>query len=281
MADIRIVTDSTAGLPEELISARNIKVVPLMVNFDTESFREGVDLDNADFYRRLKASEKLPTTSQPAVGDFKRAYEELAAAGAGAIISIHIAEGISGTVQSAQTAAAELPELNIKVINSRLAGMGLAMAVLVAADEIAAGKDVDAVVRSVVELAAKVKLYFVVDTLEYLHKGGRIGGAKALMGSVLNIKPILGLENVIEPVDKARGRTKAIARLVEIAVKDLGGKTCRYALTHAQDEEGVKELQQAFVAAVKCEGAPLITPVSPVIGAHVGPGTVGLAYYAV
>ncbi len=280
MSAIRIVTDSTAYLPKELMDRRAIKVVPLKVNFETEVFSEGVDLGNDEFYERLKTVEKLPTTSQPSVGDFKVAYQELLDAGAEGIISIHIAEGISGTVQSARAAAVELPGAPISVVNSRVAGQALAMIVIRIADEIDAGKNLEELTALAEELAEKVRIYFVVDTLEYLHKGGRIGGAKAFMGSMLNLKPILSLQNVIEPVDKARGRTKAVARMIELAQEELGGRQAKIAFTHTRDLEGIMQIKDQVVKALKCDPEPvIINETGPVIGAHIGPGTLSLAFY--
>ncbi len=280
MSAIRIVTDSTAYLPKELVDRRAIKVVPLKVNFDTEVFSEGVDLGNDEFYERLKHVETLPTTSQPSVGDFKVAYEELLAQGAEGIISIHIAEGISGTAQSARSAAAELSGASISAVNSRVSGQALAMIVIRIADEIDAGKNLDELTALAEELAKSTRLYFVVDTLEYLHKGGRIGGAKAFMGSMLNVKPILALQNVIEPVDKARGRAKAVARMIELAREELAGREARIAFTHTRDLEGIMQVKDQVVKALKCDPVPvIINETGPVIGTHIGPGTLSLAFY--
>ncbi len=280
MSAIRIVTDSTAYLPEEIIATRAIKVVPLKVNFDTEVFSEGVDLANDEFYERLKHVEKLPTTSQPSVGDFKVAYQELLDGGAEGIISIHIAEGISGTAQSARAAAAEIPGAKIAVVNSRVAGCALAMLVMRIASELEAGMSLEDAQALAEELADKVRIFFVVDTLEYLHKGGRIGGAKAFMGSMLNVKPILSLQNIIEPVDKARGRTKAVSRMIELAQEELAGREARIAFTHTRDFEGIMQVKDQVIKTLKCDPDPvIINETGPVIGAHIGPGTLSLAFY--
>ena len=280
MSAIRIVTDSTAYLPQELIDTMAIKVVPLKVNFDTEVFSEGVDLNNDEFYERLKHVEKLPTTSQPSVWDFKVAYKELLAGGADGIISIHIAEGISGTAQSARAAAAELPGAQIAVVNSRVAGCALAMIVIQIAKELEAGMSLPDLQALSEGLAEKVRIFFVVDTLEYLHKGGRIGGAKAFMGSMLNVKPILGLQNIIEPVDKARGRAKAVARMIELAQEELAGRSAKIAFTHTRDLEGIMQVKDQVVEALKCDPVPvIINEIGPVIGTHIGPGTLSLAFY--
>ncbi len=282
MSAIRIVTDSTAYLSQELVDRWAIKVVPLKVNFDTDVYSEGVDLGNDEFYERLKHVEKLPTTSQPSVGDFKVAYEELLAAGAEGIISIHIAEGISGTVLSARSAAEALGNPNIVVVNSRVAGCALAMIVIRIAEELEAGMGLAEAKKLAEELAEKTRIFFVVDTLEYLHKGGRIGGAKAFMGSMLNVKPILGLQNVIEPVDKARGRTKAVSRMIELARDELGGREAKLAFTHTRDIEGIMQVKEQVLKTLKCDPEPvIINETGPVIGAHIGPGTLSLAFYPV
>lgn len=280
MSAIRIVTDSTAYLPQEIIGKWALKVVPLKVNFDTEVFSEGVDLSNDEFYERLKHAEKLPTTSQPSVGDFKVAYEELLAGGAEGIISIHIAEGISGTVQSARAAAAEMGGAQISAVNSRVTGPALAMIVIRIAEEIEAGKTLPELTALAEELALSTRIFFVVDTLEYLHKGGRIGGAQAFMGSMLNVKPILSLDNIIEPVDKARGRAKAVARMIEMAREELAGRRAKIAFTHTRNLEAIMQMKDQVVQALNCDPVPvIINEIGPVIGTHIGPGVLSVAFY--
>ncbi len=280
MSAIRIVTDSTAYLPQEIIGKWALKVVPLKVNFDTEVFSEGVDLSNDEFYERLKHAEKLPTTSQPSVGDFKVAYEELLAGGAEGIISIHIAEGISGTVQSARAAAAEMGGAQISAVNSRVTGPALAMIVIRIAEEIEAGKTLPELTALAEELALSTRIFFVVDTLEYLHKGGRIGGAQAFMGSMLKVKPILSLDNIIEPVDKARGSAKAVARMIEMAREELAGRRAKIALTHTRNLEAIMQMKDQVVQALNCDPVPvIINEIGPVIGTHIGPGVLSVAFY--
>jgi DegV family protein with EDD domain len=279
---IAVVTDSTAYIPEEALNDLNIPVIPLWLIWGDDRFRDGVDIDPPTFYRRLRANKTFPTTSQPSAGEFVDFFRRVAAeSGTNTIVGAYISTGISGTVASAEMAKAQLPELNITVIDSLGASMSLGFIVLAAARAAAAGKSLDEVVAVAEEVRDRVHIFFTVDTLEYLHRGGRIGGAKRLMGTALNIKPLLHLEGGhVEPLAQVRTKRKAVARMFEIAEERLGGK--RMAEVAVLDVDDLEEGDAVAEQVKERFGISTVyrTKVSPVIGAHVGPGTVGLAFYA-
>jgi DegV family protein with EDD domain len=276
---IVVVTDSTAYIPKEALGDFDIPVIPLWLIWGDERFRDGVDMEPQEFYERLKGSKTFPTTSQPSAGEFADFFRQ-AGGGADAIVGVFISSKLSGTVPNAQAALPQLPDLNIRIVDSLSISMSLGFCVLAAARAAAAGKSLDEVVAAAESVRDKTELFFAVDTLEYLHRGGRIGGAKRLLGTALNIKPLLHLEDGrVEPLAQVRTKRKAVARMLEIAEERLGGKKMAEAaiLDVNAPEEG------AAVAAQTKErfGLPVVfrTTVSPVVGAHAGPGTVGLCFY--
>jgi len=281
LADIGIVTDSTAYLNIEYVERYDIKVVPLKVVLNDISYREGVDISNEDFYSLLKKPGAFPTTSQPSVGDFLDAYKEMSQRYDG-LISIHISEGISGTCDAARSAASEMGDYPIEVIDSRFTA-GLLGLIAV---ELARARDQGKGMEDLKELASRVigssTLMFMVATLEYLHRGGRIGGAQALFGSILKIKPILFIDGIIDVLERVRGACKALDRLVEIAVEKAGGSKVRLAISHVEDQERMQELMGKVTGALNCDPADiLISQTGPVIGAHVGPGTAGIGFFPI
>ena len=277
---IAVVTDSTAHIPDNLLEGLDISVIPVWLLWDNDRLRDGVDIEPPAFYRRLKQSRTLPTTSQPSIGEFETVYRQLATE-AEAIVSVLVSSKISGTVASAQAAVERLPELKIRIVDALSSSMGLGFAALAAAKAAAAGKSLDEVVTAAEEIRDKVHLLFVVETLEYLHRGGRIGGARRMLGTALKIKPLLHLKDgLIESLSQARTKSKAIALMLEIAEERLGGKPMAEAAVVDIDspQEGdrvAEQVKERFgLSVVHCSG------VSPVVGTHVGPGTVGIAFYA-
>ncbi|MFQ6101415.1 MAG: DegV family protein [Anaerolineae bacterium] len=277
---IEVVTDSTAYIPKEaLVDAPNIPVIPLWLIWGDERFRDGVDIDPLTFYRRLRESKTFPTTSQPSAGEFEDFFRQ-AGAEADAIVGVFISSKLSGTIPNAQAAQAQLPELNIRIVDSLSISMGLGFIVLAAVRAAAAGKSLDEVIAAAEEMRDRVHLLFAVDTLEYLHRGGRIGGAKRLMGTALNIKPLLHLEEGrVEPLAQVRTKRKAVTRMLEVAEERLGGKKMAGAAVLDIDspEEGdaiAEQIRERFGVSTVYR-----TGVSPVVGAHAGPGTVGIAFY--
>jgi DegV family protein with EDD domain len=277
---IVVVTDSSAYIPEEALGGLTIPVIPLWVMWGDENFRDGVDIDPPAFYRRLQESELFPTTSQPAAGEFEDFFRQ-AGVGADAVVGVFITSKLSGTVANALAAQARLSELTIRVVDSLSVSMGLGFIALAAARAAAAGKSLDAVVAAAEEMRDRMHLLFTVDTLEYLHRGGRIGGAKWLMGTALKIKPLLHFENgTIEPLAQVRTKRKAIAQMLEVAEERLGGKRMAEAAvidadSPAEGDAIAEQVRERFGI------SPVYrAPLSPAIGTHGGPGTVGIVFYA-
>ena len=279
MAEVKIVTDSTAYLPPELITRYGIEVVPLKVLFGPEAYTEGVDISNEEFYRKLAQASTLPTTSQPSIGDFVQVYDK-AAREAAPILSIHISSKLSATINSALNAKDELPQVQIEVVDSLCSCMGMGMIVLAAARAAEEGQALSQIRASIERLIKGMHLFFVVDTLEYLHKGGRIGGAATLLGTALRIKPILCVKDgQIDALARVRTKRKAVARMLELVEERVQrGAAVHVAVLHAQAAEEALALQEEVRARFDCAEMHL-SELGPVIGTHVGPRAVGLAFY--
>ena len=288
MSGVAIVTDSTAALPKELALAHGVHVVPLSISFGQQSVRDGVDLTLSEFYRRLRAASAPPTTSQPAAGDFLDLYRRLSEK-AEAIVSIHISKELSGTLESAQTARQILkvetpkqdaPGVPIHILDSRTVSGGLGLIVLAAARAAMAGKSASEVIQAAEAVIPRTNVIFTVETLEYLRKGGRIGGAAALLGVVLDIKPILDIrDGRIEVLEKVRSKKQARARLPEIMAERSGPDTqIHVAVLHADAPEEANRLADDISAHFNV-AEQLVIDIGAAIGTHTGPGTLGLAFY--
>jgi DegV family protein with EDD domain len=275
---IKLVTDSTAYLPEETIRRLDIRVVPLCVHFAHEEFKEGVELSNEEFYKRLQEAAELPTTSQPSAGAFFEVFKELAGAGH-EIVVITISSKLSGTWNSAMAARDMLPEAGISIVDSFSTSVGLMHMVEAAGRAIASGATRDEVVAKIEEVKESTYLLFVVDTLEYLAKGGRIGNAKAFLGTLLKVKPILVLKDgAIEPLEQVRSKRKAHARMLELIENRVAGNgsNIQVGLVHALVPDDAQAL--AHELSTRLGGVPVsINNLGPVIGTHTGPGVVGVA----
>ena len=275
---IAILTDSSAYIPEETARGLNIHTIPLWLIWDNEHIRDGVDITPKQFYTRLKTAKNIPTSSQPTANEFKEYFEKLAVEN-DAIVAVLVSSKISGTIASALAAQAELPDLNIRVVDTYVTAMALGFCALAAARAAQEGKPIDAVVAAAEDMRERVHFLFAVDTLEYLHKGGRIGGAKALFGTVLSIKPLLHFENgQIEPLMSIRTKKKAIATMLDVAEERLGGgKMVEAAVldidTPAEGDAVAESVRQRFGV------EPIRATVSPVVGTHAGIGSVGLIFY--
>ncbi len=278
---IKIVTDSSAYLPEATISQYDIRVVPLNVHFGGEAFKEGVELSNEEFYARLKEAPVLPTTSQPSAGEFYEVFKELIEAGH-EIVTPTISSKLSGTWNSAMAAAGMLPEAGISVVDSLSTSVGLELMIGAAAEAIAAGATREEVGAQIEGMKEKIQILFVVDTLEYLAKGGRIGNAKAFLGTLLKVKPILVLQDgAIEPLEQVRSKRKALARMLDLVEESLGDRApqAKVAITNALAREEAKALGQELKARLGC-AEPIVSDLGPAIGTHTGPGLIGVAAYA-
>jgi DegV family protein with EDD domain len=275
---VTVVSDTTAYLPTEIVEPNGIKLVSLYVNWEDGSERES-DMANFDaFYERLRTAEKLPTTSQPSIGDFLEVYEPLIEQGRN-VVSIHISGGISGTVDSARQARDRLAEKGaagrVNVIDSRSACGGLGLLALSAARAARTGANSDEVAERANETREALKMWFAVDTLEYLRRGGRIGAASAWMGTALKIKPILTLEEEITPIERVRTSARALERLTDYAEQRKSDGAEGWVVQHVHAPEQAADLVKATE---KIMGRPplFISEIGPVIGAHVGPGLLGV-----
>jgi DegV family protein with EDD domain len=279
---IKIVTDSTAYLPEEYVQAHDVRVVPLYVHFGAEAFREGVELSNAEFYERLKAAPELPTTSQPAAGEFYEVFQAPLEEGH-EVICLTISGELSGTYNSAMAAVEMLGDVPISVVDSRSTSAGLQLLVEAAVAAAAGGRTRQDIVGELEAIKQKLHVLFVVDTLEYLQKGGRIGPAKALMGTMLKVKPILCLkEGRIEPLEQVRSKRKAISRLLELIEERVGDGNAKVeaAVINSLVPDEAARMAQELGNRVACDRLT-VADLGPAIGTHTGPGVVGIAAYCV
>jgi len=275
-----LVSDTTSYLPKELIERHDIHQVSLYVTLEGEQQAEIELLDEMDaFYERLKYSEETVTTSQPSLGDFIEVYEPLLADGR-EIVSVHISSSISGTHETALQAKDRLTAEDkggerIHVVDSRTAAGGMAMMLLAAASAIEQGKTADEVAEHCRKTRENLKVWFAVDTLEYLRRGGRIGTAGAWVGTALKIKPILTFEEEVTPVERVRTRTRAIERLVSYAEQRHDDGADAWVVQHIQDPEAADRLVEACRPIFSCEPL-LVSEMGPVVGAHAGPGLLGV-----
>jgi DegV family protein with EDD domain len=275
---VAILTDSTCDLPQELREKHDIHVIPLQLIWGEETLYDGRDIDAETFYRRLPVDPVHPKTSQPSVGDFAEMFRQIAA-GADEIVAVLISNGLSGTIASAE-GAKEMVDIPVHIVDSRTVSLGLGAVVMAAIGAREAGVDSTAIVAAAERRAANSRAVIMVDTLEYLHKGGRIGGAARMLGTALDLKPVLHLEDGrLELVDRVRTRSKAIARMLEVAIdgldKDapLGGAVLHSAAP--QDAARVAEQYQALYKPREF----MVSQVTPTIGVHVGPRALGVISY--
>jgi fatty acid kinase fatty acid binding subunit len=278
-AQTAVVCDTTAYLPDALVAERGIERISLYVSIDDRQEAEAEITDFADFYERLRASEGGATTSQPSIGDFVSVYEPLLETGR-EIVSIHISAGISGTFEAAVQARDRLTEEGkggdrIRVLDSRSAAGGMGLCVLAASAAAAAGGDGEAVVARAEQAREELKMWFAIDTLEYLRRGGRIGGARAWIGSALKIKPILTLEEEITPIERVRTRNRSIERLRDYARQRHEDGFDAWVVQHIQDFETADGLIDDAREIFGCEPA-FVSEIGAVLGAHVGPGLLGI-----
>jgi len=274
---VKIVTDSTVYLPPEVIARHDIRVVPIKVAFGTEVYSEGVDVTNDEFYQRLAKSSTLPTTSQPPASDFIQVYTELARQGH-PILSIHISSHLSGTINSVMTAKEALPQAQIEIVDSQSLTMG--MLVTPAAEAAERGQTLAQVKASIEKLNACINVVGVFDTLDYLLKGGRIGRAKALVGTLLKIKPILTFEaGEAKVLAKVRTLPRAIEYMLKFVEKRTEGSTSLYgSIRHAHVLDAARALEKELRARFNWAELDFLE-LGPVFGTHLGPGTLGVGFY--
>lgn len=276
--NVAVVTDSTAYLPAELAERHRITVVPLQVVLGRRSLAEGTEVTSAQVAEALRSDVPV-TTSRPAPQVFVETYRRLRAEGAAAVVSIHLSGDMSGTVDAARIAAKEVAEegLRVEVVDSRSLGMGLGYAAVTAAEAAAAGEAPDEVSRRGALRAFDAGVFLFVDTLEYLRRGGRIGAARAWLGSALAVKPVLHLvDGRLEPLERVRTTERAAARLVEVAVAEAGEKAVDLTVHHLAAAERAERVADQLRERLPAAREITVAEIGAVVGAHVGPGAVGV-----
>ena len=282
MSKIALVTDSTAYIPSDLVEQYNLTVTPQVLIWGEETYEDGVDIQPDEFYERLKISKTMPTTSQVSIATMKSTFEDLIEKGYD-VLGIFLSAKLSGTIQSAIQAKEMMGNAGEKVtfIDSMSTAMAMGFQVLAVARAV----EDRASLKDAVALAEKARehtgVYFAVDTLEFLHRGGRIGGAQRFLGTALNLKPVLAIQDGrVEAVERIRTKSKALERVLELVAEQVQGKTpIHLATLHASAEEEAKTLLDKASKELNATES-ILTTVSPVVGTHAGPGTVGLAYMA-
>lgn len=276
MTKTAILTDTSAFLPMKLIKEHSIRVIPMTILWGTEAILDVIDITPSQFLDRLAEDPIHPTTTQPNPEDFHAVYEELAA-DHDAIVAPLISSKLSGTVNSALTALETFDKVPVRVIDTQTTSMGLGFAVLAAARAAANGASLDQIEAAARAAANDSRVIFVVDTLDYLHRGGRIGGAKKLMGSMLNIKPVLHLnDGSVDALESVRTKSKAVSRMLDLIGEHADGKPVRAAVIHAGVTEEAEKIKVRLADLLSCEEL-IVTDLSPAISVHTGPGTVGIA----
>lgn len=280
---VRIIADTTSSIPVEEARRLGIYYIPQIIIFGDETYRDDTEIDNKTFLKKLRESPVLPKTAAPPPELYKPMFEEITANHDSCVIicpSVHV----SGTVRSANVAAMDFPDTDIRIIDSKTIGSGLASIVLQANEWARQGLDTDTVVQKVEDMCSRLRVYFLVDTLEYLHKGGRIGGAQALLGNLLQVKPILTLKDgEVQPAESQRTRQRALAKLIELVTsfypKDANGYLT---IMHGDSFEEARKLAQTLGAALNLDPETItIYDLPPAILTHVGPGVLAAGYVVV
>lgn len=274
-----IVADTTCGLPRDLLARRGISLVPQVVMFGEQAFHDDRELDTPAFLRKLKAAKELPTTAAPEPPLYYPVFEEAKKNGESVIVVAPTGKA-SGTVRSAETAAQDFPGVDIRVVDTQTISCNLGSLVLLADDMAKAGISADEIVAKLNEMIPRGRIYFLVDTLEYLAKGGRIGGAKRLLAELLEIKPILQIKDgQVEPFEQQRTKKRALARLVEVTAEECpGGASAHLCVIHAAAEEEAEALVGELKSKVDVPDIP-IYELPPAIVVHAGPRAMGVGFF--
>ncbi len=275
MAQVQVVTDSMADIPDAIVKELGIHVVPMIVHFGEQGFRDKVDLSADEFYRRLAESPILPTTSQPAPGEFEEVYRKIART-TDQIISIHSVGTLTGVYNSALTGSKGIPNVRIAVIDSKQVSMALGWLVIMAARAARAGARLPEIMGLVLDTIPRAHIIAMLDTLEYAQRGGRLGKAQVMLGTLLNVKPILSIVDAeVEPVEKARSQKRAIERMADIVLGS--GPIQNVAVCHAAGRELAYQLKELLANTLDPDQI-VIGETGPVIGTHVGPNAVGVCW---
>ena len=276
---VKVVTDSTGDLPQQTVQDLGITVVPLNVHFGEEAFRDGVDLDSELFFARLTTEPRLPTTSQPSVGAFLDVYRDLVEA-SHEVVSIHISAKLSGTMNSALQAQEQLgagPQL--EVVDSQQAGLAVGLVATAAAQAVQQGASHKETVDVARRASEQVRLFVLLETLEYLQRGGRIGRAQAFLGSLLHVRPLLTVDDgEVHPLERVRARQRGIERLCQLAAER--GALQQVGVCHSTTEEEAVALGERMQPLLAGNEKVILARFGPVLGTHVGPGAIGVAVHA-
>src|SRR5215212_2817925 len=282
MSKIALVTDSTTYMPPELVRKYNISVAPQILIWGDQTYRDGVDIESREFFTRLKTAKVMPTTSQVAVISFQEIFQDLVDKGY-EVLALLVSSKLSGTVQSAMQARDLMNSARekVNVVDSQSVAMALGFQVLAVARALEEGASLKEAIALAETSYQNTGVFFAVDTLEFLHRGGRIGGAQRFLGTMLNMKPILAIQDGrVEGVDRIRTKSKAHDRVLELVEEKVAGRTpVRIATLHANAADDAKVLLSRAEQALKPIES-ILTEVSPTVGTHAGPGTVGLAVMA-
>jgi len=277
---MKIVTDSTADLPKNLVEEFDIEIVPLTVLLGDKSFRDYYDLSPNKFFKMLHETDEFPTTSQPSVDEFLKVYKKIG--DKEDILSIHISSNLSATCQSANLALQQLPGWKVKIIDSRFTSVGLGLIILEVAKAVKDGAGFQDVINLVDRIKSSMKIYFSVDSLEHLQRGGRIGKASAFLGTMLKIKPLLALEEgMVVPIERIRGSNKLIARMLELIKENADqGKTLKAGFIWGESDEMAMSLIQQMKDSIEFQEV-YRGSVGNVITSHTGPTVFGVGYYLI
>jgi DegV family protein with EDD domain len=276
---VHIISDTTACIPQDVINQYKIPLVPQIVNFGNESFREGIDIDYPEFLQKLKTSREMPKTAAPPIEMFTDLFTQYAA-DSKPILCIHPSSDVSGTVRSATVAAQDFPNLDIRIFDTRSVAGPLGVMVGLAAQWSAEGKSADEIIQHLDIMKSKARIFFTVETLDFLAKGGRIGGASALIGTLLQIKPILTFkEGHVDQYDRERTHKRAIQHLKRLVIEQTDRSGQGYpTVFHADVESEATEIAQELAAELNISSIPVFN-MPPAIVSHVGPHTIGVGFF--
>lgn len=275
---IALLTDSACDIPQELIKKLNIKMLPLKIIYPGKEYSDRVDITPQDVYDRMP--DEIPTTSMPCLGEIKSTIEKIKSEGFTHLLAVHLSSGLSGTFQAVQMAANDIDNMIVKVIDTKTLSIGQGWMVMDAARNIAQGLSFDKVVDQLYKLKPKVQVYYVLETLEYLRRGGRIGKVAAMLGEFLHLKPIISVdeEGKYFTYCKARGRKKSIERLIQIVEENIKDKPAYLAVMHGGARKEAEEIlhRLSHLSNVK---EIIASDISPALGVHTGPGLLGVSFY--
>ncbi len=282
MSKIALVTDSTAYMPPELVKKYNISVAPQIVIWGDQTYKDGIDIDSREFFTRLKTAKEMPTTAQVSVVSFQEIFQDLVSKGF-EVLALLISTKLSGTIQSAVQAKELMNSAGEKVhiVDSQSVAMALGFQAIAVARAIEQGANLKEAITLAEKLHEHTGVFFAVDTLEFLHRGGRIGGAQRFIGTMLNMKPILAIqEGRVEGIERIRTKAKAHDRILELTIEKVNQRSpVHLATLHANAMEDARALLTRAEQALN-PAESFLTEVSPTVGTHAGPGTVGLAFLA-